>query len=415
MGMAARAAAPRIRLAGAARRTAGISAMAQAIRARADSILSANRVDMLAGTENSLSPAMLDRLFLDESRLSAIAAALDAIAALPDPLGEAPSGTELARWSRPNGLDIARIAVPIGVIGIVFEARPNIVADAAALCLRAGNCAILRAGSEAFATATAIHDALRHGLREAGLPEAAIGLVPTTDRAAVGEMLAGLDGALDLLIPRGGKGLVERVQREARIAVLSHLEGICHTYIHRAADREMAVRIALNGKMRRTGVCGATECLLIDEDCADELLPAIAASLMAAGCELRGDAAAREIVPAMIPAQAEDWGREFLAPVLAVRVVDDIDAAMHHIARFGSAHTECIVTENQDAAERFLAEVDSAIVLHNASTQFADGGEFGMGAEIGIATGRLHARGPVGARELTTFKYVLRGTGQIRP
>ncbi len=415
MGVAARAAAPKIRLAGADTRTAAIAAMARAIRAGAEPILAANRVDMLAGAEAGLSPSMLDRLFLDATRLAGIAAALDDIAALPDPLGPAPLGTELARWSRPNGLDIARVAVPIGVIGIIFEARPNVVADAAALCLRAGNCAILRAGSEAFATATAIHAALRSALRDTGLPEAAIGLVPITDRAAVGEMLTGLDGALDLLIPRGGKSLVERVQKEARIAVLSHLEGICHTYIHRAADREMAVRIALNAKMRRTGLCGATECLLIDQDCADELLPAIAAALLAAGCELRGDAWACEIVPAMIPARPEDWGHEFLAPILAIRVVDDLDSAMDHIARFGSAHTECIVTENQEAAARFLAEVDSAIVLHNASTQFADGGEFGMGAEIGIATGRLHARGPVGARELTTFKYVLRGTGQIRP
>jgi glutamate-5-semialdehyde dehydrogenase len=409
MGARARAAAKAVREASAATRSAALTAMARQIRAAAPAILAANDTDMARSAAEGLSASMLDRLKLDPARLEAMAAAVEDVAGQPDQLGEV-----MKDWTRPNGLHMQRVRIPIGVIGIVYESRPNVTADAGALCLRSGNCVILRGGSDAIGSSTEITKALRAGLAEAGLPEDAIQLVGTTDRAAVGAMLTGLNGSIDMIIPRGGKSLVARVQAEARVPVLSHLEGICHTYIHVGADREKAVALTLNAKMRRTGVCGSTETLLIDEAIAAALLPKIAAALMDKGCELRGDVAAQAIVP-MAEATEEDWRTEYLAPVLSVAVVPGIEAAVAHIARYGSGHTDAIVTEDHAAAERFLHEVDSAIVLVNASTQFADGGEFGFGGEIGIGTGRLHARGPVGAEGLTTYKYVVRGSGQARP
>lgn len=403
MGAAAQSAATALRDAPPGQRSAAIRAAARHIRARANSILSANAEDVAAAS------VLVDRLRLDPARLEAVAAGVEAVAALPDPVGR-----ELARWQRPNGLDIARVATPIGVIGMIFESRPNVAADAAAICLRAGNAVILRSGSDALRTCLELHAAIAAGLAEAGLPEASVQLVPTPDRDAVGLMLAGLGGAIDLLIPRGGKPLVERVQREARVAVLSHLEGICHTYLHASADPGMARDITVNAKLRRTSVCGATECLLVDRAAAPALLPPIAAALRAGGCELRGDAESRALAEGIAPADETDWGREYLDAILAIRIVGGLDEAMAHIARYGSGHTDAIVADDDAAAERFLKEVDSAIVIRNASTQFADGGEFGFGAEIGIATGRLHARGPVGPEQLTTFKYALRGTGQTR-
>ena len=402
MGRKARAAAGALRRADAATRTAAIAAIAAQLRARADAILAANAGDVAKATR------LVDRLRLDPARLEAIAAGVDRIAALPDPVG-----AEMARWQRPNGLDIARVRTPIGVIGMIFESRPNVAADAAAIALRSGNALILRSGADALASALAIGEAISAGLAGAGLPEAAAQIVPTPDRDAVGAMLAGLDGAIDLIIPRGGRSLVARVEAEARVPVLSHLEGICHTYVHEAADPAMARAIVLNGKMRRTSVCGATETLLIDR-AALHMLPAIADALREAGCDLRGDEEARAVTQ-MAPATEADWSTEYLEPILSVRTVAGLDEAIAHIVRYGSSHTEAIVTEDEAAAERFLAEVDSAIVLHNASTQYADGGEFGFGAEIGIATGRLHARGPVGPEQLTTFKYRVRGSGQVRP
>ena len=409
MGTRARAAAKAVREASAVTRSAALTAMARQIRAAAPAILAANDTDMARSAAEGLSASMLDRLKLDPARLEAMAAAVEDVAGQPDQLGEV-----MKDWTRPNGLHMQRVRIPIGVIGIVYESRPNVTADAGALCLRSGNCVILRGGSDAIGSSTEITKALRAGLAEAGLPEDAIQLVGTTDRAAVGAMLTGLNGSIDMIIPRGGKSLVARVQAEARVPVLSHLEGICHTYIHVGADREKAVALTLNAKMRRTGVCGSTETLLIDEAIAAALLPKIAAALMDKGCELRGDVAAQAIVP-MAEATEEDWRTEYLAPVLSVAVVPGIEAAVAHIARYGSGHTDAIVTEDHAAAERFLYEVDSAIVLVNASTQFADGGEFGFGGEIGIGTGRLHARGPVGAEGLTTYKYVVRGSGQARP
>jgi glutamate-5-semialdehyde dehydrogenase len=402
MGRKARAAAETLRKAGAETRTAAIAAIAAQIRVRADHILAANAGDVAKATR------LVDRLRLDPARLEAIAAGVEQIAALPDPVG-----VEMARWRRPNGLDIARVRTPIGVIGMIFESRPNVAADAAAIALRSGNALILRSGADALASALALGEAIAASLAEVGLPEACVQIVPTPDRDAVGAMLAGLDGAIDLIIPRGGKSLVARVEAEARVPVLSHLEGICHTYVHEAADPDMARDVVLNGKMRRVSVCGATETLLIDR-AALPLLPAIAEALREAGCELRGDEDARAVTQ-MAPATEADWTTEYLAPILSVRTVAGIDEAIAHIARYGSSHTEAIVTEDDAAAERFLAEVDSAILLRNASTQFADGGEFGFGAEIGIATGRLHARGPVGPEQLTTFKYQVRGSGQVRP
>ena len=409
MGTRARAAAKAVREASAATRSAALTAMARQIRAAAPAILAANNTDMARSAAEGLSASMLDRLKLDPARLEAMAAAVEDVAGQPDQLGEV-----MKDWTRPNGLHMQRVRIPIGVIGIVYESRPNVTADAGALCLRSGNCVILRGGSDAIGSSTEITKALRAGLAEAGLPEDAIQLVGTTDRAAVGAMLTGLNGSIDMIIPRGGKSLVARVQAEARVPVLSHLEGICHTYIHVGADPEKAVALTLNAKMRRTGVCGSTETLLIDEAIAAALLPKIAAALMDKGCELRGDVAAQAIVP-MAEATEEDWRTEYLAPVLSVAVVPGIEVAVAHIARYGSGHTDAIVTEDHAAAERFLHEVDSAIVLVDASTQFADGGEFGFGGEIGIGTGRLHARGPVGAEGLTTYKYVVRGSGQARP
>jgi glutamate-5-semialdehyde dehydrogenase len=332
------------------------------------------------------------------------------VAALPDPVGSV-----IAHWTRPNGLAIERVRVPLGVVGIIYESRPNVTADAGALCLKAGNAAILRGGSESHNSSRAIQVCLARGLRAAGLPEAAIQLVPTTDREAVGLMLRGLDGAIDVIVPRGGKSLVGRVQEEARVPVFAHLEGICHTYVDRSADLAMAKAIAVNGKMRRTGVCGATETLLVDAGAPAGHLPALIDALIEAGCEVRGDAAARKVNPAVTSATEQDWSTEYLDSIISVKTVNGVDAAMAHIRKYGSQHTDCIVAEDEAAAERFLAGLDSAIVLHNASTQFADGGEFGMGAEIGIATGRMHARGPVGVEQLTTFKYVVRGSGQVRP
>lgn len=409
MGEAARAASAAVAKAGPEKRTAALKAMAARIRATAPQIMSANAKDMDGARAKGLSGAMLDRLELNAARIEAMAQGVDDIAALPDPVG-----TVLATWTQPNGLDFSRVRVPIGVIGIIYESRPNVTADAGALCLRAANAVILRGGSESLNSSRMIADALRAGLNDAGLPEDAIQLVQTSDRAAVSHILSGLNGKLDVVIPRGGKSLIARVQDEARVPVIGHLEGLCHTYIHAKADPTRAEAIIVNAKLRRVGVCGSTETMLIDASIAVPLLPRLARALESAGCELRGDDRARAIHP-MTAATTDDWTTEYLAPILSIAVVDDIDGAMAHIARYGSQHTESIVTEDSAAAERFLAEVDSAIVMHNASTQFADGGEFGMGAEIGIATGRLHARGPVGAEQLTIFKYVVRGTGQTRP
>ena len=408
MGRKAKAAARALREAPAARKNTALAAAAAAIRRRQDEIMEANKRDI--GAAHGLSPAAIDRLSLDARRIEAMAQAVDAVCALPDPVGR-----ELARWKRPNGLDIARVATPIGVIGIIFESRPNVTADAGALCLKSGNVAILRGGSESFHSSRAIHAALEDGLIAAGLPGAAIQLVPVTDRAAVGMMLAGLDGAIDLIVPRGGKSLVARVQSEARVPVLAHLEGICHTYVHERCDPEMARAIVLNAKMRRTGICGATETLLIDRSIAGTQLVPILDALAAAGCEIRGDDAVRAIYPKAKPATEEDWRTEYLDAIIAVRAVDGVEEAIRHIETYGSKHTDAIITEDCAAAEAFMSGLDSAIVMHNASTQFADGGEFGMGAEIGIGTGKLHARGPVGVEQLTTFKYVVRGSGQTRP
>ena len=409
MGREAREGAKALRLASADTRTRAIRAMAEAIRADAATILAANARDIEAAKANGLSGPMLDRLMLDGARLKGVADGVAAVAGIPDPLG-----VETERWTRPNGLDIARVRTPIGVIAIIYESRPNVTADAAALCVRSGNAAILRGGSECLHSNLAIHAAVVKGLEAAGLPASCVQAVRTADRAAVGMILAGLDRNIDLIIPRGGKSLVARVQAEARAPVLGHLEGLCHTFVHAAADPAKAVAITVNAKMRRVSICGATETLLVDRAAADTLLPPIAEALKAAGCELRGDEAARAIAPMKAAAEA-DWTCEYLAPIIAVAVVDGVEGAAAHIARYGSGHTDCIVTEDPAAAERFIALVDSAIVLVNASTQFADGGEFGFGAEIGIATDKLHARGPVGAEQLTTFKYVVRGTGQTRP
>jgi glutamate-5-semialdehyde dehydrogenase len=385
----------------------GLRAAAAAIRADAEAILAANARDVEAGAANGLSGALLDRLRLDPARLEGAAAGVEAVAALTDPVGAVIDSS-----ARPNGLQLSRVRVPIGVIGIIYESRPNVTADAAALCVMSGNATILRGGSEAARSNRAIHAAFVRGLADAGLPADAVQLVPTTDRAAVGAMLKA-DGMIDLIVPRGGKSLVARVQEEARVPVLAHLDGICHTYIDRAADPAMAVKLAVNAKLRRTGICGATETLLIDRAFAD---PApVLAALADAGCELRGDADVRAIEPRAIAATAEDWDTEYLDSILSVALVDGVEGAMAHIARHSSRHTDAIVTDDAATAERFLNSVDSAIVMWNASTQFADGGEFGLGAEIGIATGRLHARGPVALEGLTTYKWVVRGTGQARP
>jgi len=407
LGAAARQAATTLAHADAGTKTKALHEGAQAIRDRAKTILDANKQDMAAAKD--LSPAMSDRLLLDEKRVAAMAKGLDEVAALPDPIG-----TELARWTRPNGLDIARVRVPLGVIGIIYEARPNVTADAGGLCLRAGNAAILRGGSESFHSSRAIAAALQAGIAAAGLPAAAVQLVPTIDREAVGMMLA-MTEFIDIIVPRGGKSLIERVQRESRIPVIAHLEGNCHVYVDRAADLDKALAIVMNAKLRRTGICGAAETLLVDRAIADKALPPILAALHQGGCEIRGDDTVRRLDPQAKAASEQDWFTEYLDAILAVRVVDDLAGAIAHINRYGSHHTDAIVTEDSAAAERFLEEVDSAIVLRNASTQFADGGEFGMGAEIGISTNRLPPRGPVGAEQLTSFKYVVRGDGQVRP
>ena len=392
---------------GDAAKAAALRAAAQALREDEAAILAANSRDLAAGEANGLSKAMLDRLKLDPSRLAGIASALEAIAALPDPVGEIISGS-----TPPNGLSLARVRVPIGLIGIIYESRPNVTADAAALCLRSGNAVVLRGGSEAVHSNRAIHAALVRGLAAAGIPAEAVQLMPTQDRAAVGAMLTAA-GLIDMIIPRGGKSLVARVQADARVPVLAHLDGICHTYIHAAADAAMACDIALNAKMRRTGICGAMETLLIDAQF--PAAQAVVAGLLDAGCELRGDARACALDPRIVPASANDWDSEYLDAILSVAVVDGVDAALAHIERHSSSHTEAIITGDAGVAERFLTEVDSAIVMVNASTQFADGGEFGLGAEIGIATGRLHARGPVALEGLTTYKWQVRGSGQVRP
>ncbi|WP_066685695.1 glutamate-5-semialdehyde dehydrogenase [Caulobacter sp. CCH9-E1] len=410
MGRTAREGARALRLASPEQRTAAIRAMAAEIRKAAPAILAANAEDLARAKANGVSGPMLDRLALDEKRLEGVAAGVEAVSEIPDPLGVATS-----RWTRPNGLDISRVRTPIGVIAMIYESRPNVTADAAALCVRSGNAVILRGGSECIASNLALHAAIERGLEAAGLPAGAVQAVKTPDRAAVGMILQGLDRSIDLIIPRGGKSLVARVQAEARAPVLGHLEGLNHVFVHAAADVKKATDIVVNAKLRRVSVCGAAETLLVDKAAADKLLPPIAQALAAAGCELRGDDAARAIVPAMKAATADDWTTEYLAAILAVAVVDGVEGAAQHIATFGSGHTDAIVTEDAAAAEAFVAAVDSAIVLVNASTQFADGGEFGFGAEIGIATDKLHARGPVGAEQLTTFKYVVRGTGQTRP
>ena len=391
------------------RRTDGLRRVADAVRAAGGTVLAANADDLAAAEARGVAPALLDRLALDADRLAGIADACEAVAALPDPIGQ-----ETARWQRPNGLDIARVRVPLGVIGVIYEARPNVTVDAAALCLRAGNAVLLRPGSDSHRTSAALAAAVRAGLRANGLPEAAVWLSPSTDRAVVGAMLTGLGGQLDVVVPRGGRSLVERVQAEARVPVIGHLEGLCHVYVDGAADEAMARDVVLNSKMRRTGICGAAETVLVDAACADRMVPELVAALTEAGCEVRGDAAVRAGADGVVPASEADWTTEYLGPIVAMAVVDGVEGAMAHVARYSSGHTESIVTGDDAVAERFLAGVDSAIVMRNASTQFADGGEFGMGAEIGISTGRIHARGPVGAEQLTTFKYVVRGDGQVR-
>jgi len=410
LGRDARTAARALALAPTAQKNRALAAMAKAIRAGCAAILAANAQDREDAKAAGATPAFLDRLALDRARITAMADGIDVIRKLKDPVG-----TIMASWRRPNGMRIERVRVPLGVVGVIYESRPNVTADAGALCLKAGNAAILRGGSESFRSCRAIHAALCEGLAEAGLPAASIALVPTRERNAVGLMLGGLDGAIDVLVPRGGKQLVGRVQTEARVPVFAHLEGVCHVYVDGKAKLAMAKSIVLNAKMRRTGVCGAAETLLVDRAGADKLLKPLIAMLLDAGCEVRGDAAVMAVDRRVKPARKEDWSTEYLDAILTAGVVDGVDAAIAHIERYGSHHTDAIVTEDRKAAEKFLREVDSAIVLHNASTQFADGGEFGFGAEIGIATGRLHARGPVGVEQLTSFNYRIRGNGQTRP
>jgi glutamate-5-semialdehyde dehydrogenase len=410
IGGAAREAARALALASSARKNRALAGMAKAIRAASPAILAANDEDRAEAKARGASPAFLDRLALDRGRIAAMAAGIDTIRKLKDPIGAV-----MASWRRPNGMRIERVRVPLGVVGVIYESRPNVTADAGALCLKAGNAAILRGGSESFRSCRAIHAALVQGLADAGLPPAAIALVPTREREAVGMMLAGLNGAIDVIVPRGGKNLVSRVQTEARVPVFAHLEGVCHVYVDGKAKLGMAKSIVRNAKLRRTGVCGAAETLLVDRAGAERLLAPLIAMLLDAGCEIRGDATVQAVDPRVKPASKDDWSTEYLDAILTVGVVDGVDAAIAHIERYGSHHTDAIVTEDSKAAEKFLREVDSAIVLHNASTQFADGGEFGFGAEIGIATGRLHARGPVGVEQLTSFKYRIRGSGQTRP
>jgi glutamate-5-semialdehyde dehydrogenase len=409
IGRAAKEAAAALALAATAAKNKALTVAADVVYARRANILVANAKDMQAAQEKGLSKAMLDRLMLDHPRMETLIQGLRDIAALPDPVGAA-----LAEWQRPNGLRIQRVRVPLGVIGIVYEARPNVTADAGGLCLKAGNACILRGGSESFQSSAAIVAALHEGLKAAGLPTTAIQLVPTTDRAAVGQMLT-MAEFIDVIVPRGGKSLVARVAAESRIPLFKHLEGICHTYVDAAADPRKARAVVVNAKMRRTGICGATETLLVDKRADKNLVKAILGDLIAAGCEVRGDEAARALDSRVVPAKPDDWDTEYLDAIIAAKMVDGVHGAIEHIRRHGSQHTDAILTEDKAAAETFVKEVDSAIVLVNASTQFADGGEFGMGAEIGISTGKLHARGPVGVEQLTSFKYVVRGSGQCRP
>jgi glutamate-5-semialdehyde dehydrogenase len=410
MGRRAREATRELALASTQAKNAALEAMATRIEADAKKILEANAQDIEAACSKGRDAAFLDRLALNEARVAAMAKGLREVASLADPVGQV-----MASWTRPNGLEISRVRVPLGVVGIVYESRPNVTADAAGLCLKSGNAAILRSGSESFLTSLVVANALSEAVTSAGLPEAAIQLVPTVDRSAVGFMLGGLGGAIDVIVPRGGKDLVSRVQAEARLPVFAHLEGVCHVYVHGKAGLDMAKQIVLNAKMRRTGICGAAETLLVDKAVAQAQLAPLVEMLIEAGCEVRGDPETQRADSRVKAASEGDWPKEYLDAIIAVKVVDGIDDAIDHIARYGSQHTDAIVTEDQQAAEQFLARVDSAIVLHNASTQFADGGEFGMGAEIGIATGRFHARGPVGVEQLTIYKYVVRGHGQTRP
>ncbi len=411
VGRAARTAARRLARATTAEKNKALTAMAAAIRAGEATILAENALDLADAREGKLAGSFIDRLTLTPERIEGIATGIEEIAALQDPIGAV-----LAAWDRPNGLHIERVRTPLGVIGVIYESRPNVTADAGALCLKAGNAVILRGGSDSFRSSGAIHACLVAGLEAAGLPADAIQFVPTRDRAAVGLMLTGLEGAIDVIVPRGGKSLVARVQMEARVPVFAHLEGVCHVYVDRQADLEMAKKIVINAKMRRTGICGAAETLLVDAKVADQYLKPLIEALQQAGCRVRGDEHALALgLPGVTPASASDWSTEYLDAIIAVKVVDGVREAIDHIEHYGSHHTEAIITNDKRTAQRFLAEVDSAIVLHNASTQFADGGEFGMGAEIGIATGRMHARGPVGVEQLTSFKYRVTGSGQIRP
>jgi len=410
LGREVREAARIVALAPAAQKNRALAAMARALRGSRAAILAANAQDVAQAKAANSTAAFIDRLALNDARVEAMAAGIEIVRKLKDPVGSV-----MAAWRRPNGMRIERVRVPLGVVGVIYESRPNVTADAGALCLKAGNAVLLRGGSDSFRSSQAIHAALVAGLREAGLPEAAIALVPTREREAVGMMLAGLDGAIDVLVPRGGKSLVARVQSEARIPVFAHLEGVCHVYVDAKAKLAMAKSIVRNAKMRRTGVCGAAETLLVDRKIAPKMLKTLVGMLLDAGCEVRGDAAVRAADARVKPASEADWSTEYLDAIITAGVVDGVDGAIAHIERYGSHHTDAIVTEDKTAAEKFLREVDSAIVLHNASTQFADGGEFGFGAEIGIATGRLHARGPVGVEQLTTFNYRIRGSGQTRP
>jgi len=410
MGEAARRAAAELAKSDNDKRNRALCAAAAAIRNNSDAILAANSKDMRLAKERGLSGAMLDRLMLDADRIEGMSTGIEAVAELHDPVGRI-----LDEWDRPNGLVIQRVSVPLGVIGIIYESRPNVTADAAALCLKSGNAAILRGGSESYHSSRAIYECLREGLNEAGLDADAVQMVPTTDRAAVGYMLSSMSKWIDVVVPRGGKSLIKRVQDEARVPVIGHLEGICHVYLHEAADTDMARDIVLNAKMRRTGICGAAETILVDEAAASRLLPPVAEALISAGCEIRGDSAVNSAIQDSVAASEDDWSTEYLDAIVSIRVVNGLAEAIEHIGEYGSGHTECIVTDDSSAADRFFRDVDSAIVLQNASTQFADGGEFGMGAEIGIATGRVHARGPVGADQLTSYKYVVRGSGQVRP
>ncbi len=410
IGIRARAAARVLGLAESAQKTNALEAAAKAVRASKAKILEANAKDIVEAKKQNISASFLDRLTLTDKSVDAIATGMNDVALLPDPIGEV-----IADWQQPNGLMFQRVRTPLGVVAVIYESRPNVTADAGSLCLKAGNAVILRGGSDSFHSSRAIHECLVAGLKEAGLPEEAIQLVPTTDRAAVGEMLSGLSGNIDVVVPRGGKNLVARVQLEARVPVFAHLEGVCHVYVHAAADLGMAKAIVYNAKMRRTGVCGAAETLLVDSKAAPTHLKPLVQMLLEAGCEVRGDDATRAADPRVKAATEEDWYAEYLDKIIAVKVVDGLQAAMDHIAKYGSQHTDAIITDDPSEAEIFLREVDSAIVLHNASTQFADGGEFGFGAEIGIATGRMHARGPVGVEQLTSFKYRVHGNGQTRP